>query len=443
MFSLISVSRLIGYCIMQFENFISSFLQNILDNHGEGLRIYNAALQQQIQHVHFLAILVCKTENVKTVLEHHEVVQKDLDSGKVSWQDENYFRSWQASVLRVMKLTLGDGEVYNNVKEEFKDSFIPDTTDAEDPVCIKFKIEKPSRGPFGPKPGTKRKENVTLKTLRERERKILTCDSCENFITKSSKKMDRHLFEVHERTMCHDCGMHFESFDEFFNHSFDHKESFVCNKCGAEFKEQRYFRNHVSRMHPELREISGQSLIVCQQCGKAYSSKESLKLHIKYQHEKNFVPLLCSYLDCSFTAKQESDIRRHIASVHEKSLEKCQWCGKFVKNIKQHLRINQCNIPEEERVKTIGKNECLICHKMVSKINFRKHMNKMHGEGNQRTFHCERCSYKTNVKYNLKLHVSKVHDRDYVKKMCPHCTKEVVDLYYHMKTYHYDHMTRN
>lgn len=437
MFSIIYVSR---EFIMQYEHFISSFLQNVIDNHGEALRIYNTALHQQIQHIHFLAILVCKSENVKMVLEHHEVVQMDLDSGKVSWQDENYFRSWQASVLRVMKLTLGDGEVYNNVKEELKENHIPDKP--EDLVCIKFKVEKQSREKQTSvyKPGGKRKENVTLKTLREREKKVLTCDSCEHFVTKSSKKMDRHLFEVHERTMCHDCGMHFESFDEFYNHSFDHKESFICNKCGAEFKEQRFFRNHVSRMHPEN---SGLSLAVCQQCGKTYSSKESLKLHIKYYHEKNFVPLVCSYLDCSFTAKQDSDIRRHIASVHEKSLEKCQWCGKFVKKIKQHLKINQCNLPEEERVKTIPRNECLVCHKMVSKINFRKHMRTMHGEGNQRTFHCERCSYKTNVKYNLKLHVSKVHDGDYHKKECPYCTKEVIALDYHIKNYHYDHITSN
>ena len=125
---------------MQFEHFVSSFLQNIMDNQGEALRAYNTALQRQIQHLHFLTILICKTENVNIVLEHHEAVQMDLDSGQISWQDEDYFKSWQAKVLQYLKL--GDGEVYDNVKEEAKESFPTDTT--EDLVCIKFKIEKPS-----------------------------------------------------------------------------------------------------------------------------------------------------------------------------------------------------------------------------------------------------------------------------------------------------------
>ena len=88
---------------MQFEHFVSSFLQNIMDNHGEALRIYNTALQRQIQHLHFLAILICKTENVNIVLEQHEAVQMDLDSGQISWQDEDYLKSWQAQVLQDFK----------------------------------------------------------------------------------------------------------------------------------------------------------------------------------------------------------------------------------------------------------------------------------------------------------------------------------------------------
>ena len=71
-------------------------------------------------------------------------------------------------------LKLGDGEVYDNVKEEAKESFVTNTT--EDLVCIKFKIEKqtPVKQKSLNKPGGKRKENVTLKTLREREKKTLT-----------------------------------------------------------------------------------------------------------------------------------------------------------------------------------------------------------------------------------------------------------------------------
>ena len=428
---------------MTFEHFVSSFLQNVIKYHGEAFRTYNIALQQQIYHIKFIATLVCKTENFQMVLSSLEVVQNDIDSGKVSWQDENYFRCWQSDVLD--NLNLGKSDKYN-VKEESKenDTIAIDFTENlfDDLVCIKFKVkencsEKENRMK---KLGGKRKEKVTLKTFRNRERKekkTLTCDSCENFSTKIVKKMERHLFEVHENTMCHVCGLNFTSFEKLHSHSLSHNESIICNKCGAEFKEQRSYLSHMSRKHP-----SENSKFACQHCGKTYSNSSSLNVHIKYVHEKNFVPLLCPYEDCNTTFTHNCDLRRHISLVHEQSMEKCQWCGKIVKHIQKHLKINQCNIPEEERVKIrrrpLEKKECDICQKLVSKGNLGKHMQTMHGHGNPAEFYCDQCSYKTNIKYNLKLHVIRVHEGRYHKKKCPHCLKDFIDLEYHIKTFHYD-----
>ena len=354
-------------------------------------------------------------------------------------------RRQNREIRNLVKITVGKKAAdktkrRNQLKEETEEDAPIDTAFTEelhdDLVCIKFKLEKVGNEDkkVKKKSGRKLKENVSLKTLRERERKKLTCDSCDNFVTKSSKKMERHLFEVHEQTMCHICGMNFTSFEKLFDHSSSHKESIVCNKCGEEFKEQRTYRNHMSRIHPE------NSGIVCQQCGKTYSSPESLSAHIKYTHEKNFVPFLCPHEDCSTTFKDECNLRRHLSSVHQRSMEKCQWCGKFVKtmhSLKRHLKLYQCNIPEEERVKrTIEKKECEICKKLVS--NLARHMNTMHGHGKPKEFQCGHCNYKTNKKYNLKLHVTRVHEGDYHKKTCPHCLKEFIDLEFHIKSYHYD-----
>ena len=206
---------------MTFEYFVSSFLRNVINYHGEAFRTYNTALQQQIYHINFIATLVCKTENVQMVLSSHEVVQNDLDSGKASWHDENYFRRWQCDVLYNLDF---DGKREEcNVKEENieNDLIATDLTENlyDDLVCIKFKLEEKfnEEEKLHKKLGRKRKENVTLKTLRERERKerkTLTCDSCEQFSTKIVKKMERHLFEVHENTMCPVCGMNFTSFEK-------------------------------------------------------------------------------------------------------------------------------------------------------------------------------------------------------------------------------------
>ena len=422
---------------MTFERFVSSFLRNVINYHGEAFRTYNTALQQQIYHINFIATLVCKTENVQMILSSHEIVQNDLDSGKVSWQDENYFRRWQCDVL--YNLDFGKREKCNFKKETIENDLIAtDFTEYphDDLVCIKFKVEENCNEEkiLQNKPGRKRKENVTLKTLRERERKerkTLTCDSCENFSTKIVKKMERHLFEVHENTMCHVCGMNFTSFEKLHSHSSSHNESIICIKCGEEFKEQRFYLNHMSRKHPE------NSGLACQQCGKTYSNSSSLNLHVKYAHEKNFVPLLCPYEDCNTTFKHDCDLRRHISRVHEHSMEKCQWCGKRVKTMQRHLKLNQCNIPEEERVmRTLEKKECDICKKLVSKGNLGKHMQTMHGHGRPAEFHCDQCGYKTNIKYNLKLHVTRVHEGSYHKKKCPHCLKDFIDLEYHIKTFH-------
>ena len=152
------------------------------------------------------------------------------------------------------------------------------------------------------------------------------------------------------------------------------------------------------------------------------------------------VPKLCPHEDCNSTFKVVRNLRRHISSVHQCSMVKCQCCGKFVKDLKRHLRINLCNIPEEERVKRpTEKKVCEICKKVMTKTNIAQHMITKHGHGNPIEFHCGHCNYKTNKKYNLKLHVTRVHDvGDHYKKTCPHCLKEVIDLEFHIKNYHYD-----
>ena len=81
------------------------------------------------------------------ILSNHEVLQNDIDSGKISWQDEKYFTKWQSEVMGELKLNLGETD--DNVKEETEEDAPTDIAFTEelhdDLVCIKFKLEKDSK----------------------------------------------------------------------------------------------------------------------------------------------------------------------------------------------------------------------------------------------------------------------------------------------------------
>ena len=68
---------ILNTCMFQmiFEEFVSSYLQDVILYHGEGFRNYDPSLQQQIEHISFISSLVCQTGNVQAVLDHHQIVR--------------------------------------------------------------------------------------------------------------------------------------------------------------------------------------------------------------------------------------------------------------------------------------------------------------------------------------------------------------------------------
>ena len=56
---------------------------------------------------------------------------------------------------------------------------------------------------------------------------------------------------------------------------------------------------------------------------------------------------------------------------------------------------------------------------------------------------CPECAYNTYSSYNLRLHVTKVHDQTAMIKMCPHCEKKTGSLERHISTYHSEHFDNN
>ena len=143
-----------------------------------------------------------------------------------------------------------------------------------------------------------------------------------------------------------------------------------------------------------------------------------------------------SGFSCKFSLWDSSFVfRRYLPGFVEHlthgSVNPCPYCGKNVKGLAKHIRITQCNIPEDQRnIKTV---QCPICFKMIQS-NLKTHIRRTHGT--HKSFACEHCEYKTNIKANLYIHVKRVHERKPLKETCPICNKQVLKLDQHLQTYH-------
>ena len=87
----------------------------------------------------------------------------------------------------------------------------------------------------------------------------------------------------------------------------------------------------------------------------------------------------------------------------------------------------------------ITKVACLDCNKV---FNFKQaldnHVKIVHM--NVKDKQCPDCSYATYSRYNLRMHVSKIHNGKKIEKeACPHCTKVTTNLNYHINIMHNEH----
>ena len=244
-------------------------------------------------------------------------------------------------------------------------------------------------------------------------KKAKICESCD-FLTTSQKKYDKHMFEYHEQTMCHVCGMNFLDWYEYFKHTEGHKEPAdpqekkstpkkkkkdvepkACPHCGVVTK---WLAAHIRCVH------EGRGKEPCPHCGELKHKGKHMRAHIKFQHSA-FAPV------------------------------NCPWCGKYIKDLERHLYTTQCNVPEEDR-KVIPTAICEICCKVLkTKKSLKAHMRSVHASSDE-MFQCDQCSFKSKYKPNLRMHIKTVHDRRSAKEVCPLCHKTCTNLEKHIEDYH-------
>ena len=404
--------------------FVSKYLdrltnENILNNSDA------ESLRQQIKHLSFMvSIGINRTlEDVELLIENQRTIMDDIDCGFITWKNADYFNDWEMKVLKQLnkvekvKVEPDDESFYtgwmDGGMEDLDQKTDPDDSDF---VCIDIVGQKKKSKPP--------RINVVKKEKKYKPRPQMKCDSCE-FETRKKKDFERHLFEFHERTMCTECGLaDFVDFKKYWAHCLSHRHNFRCNVCPEEFVDNKSLVKHKRRMHPVPKAPK-----VCPICG---SSVMALKTHIRLVHEKS------DQIECPHgcgTYYSNKSLEQHMKYVHtEANAVNCPWCGRFTKNLKRHLKDNQCNIPENERILK-PTSTCDVCGKeFKSKEILKRHMERLHGNGEDHK--CHLCEFKTKHLGNLNVHLKKVHERRQLRENCPKCGKACIALDWHMKTYH-------
>ena len=64
----------------------------------------------------------------------------------------------------------------------------------------------------------------------------------------------------------------------------------------------------------------------------------------------------------------------------------------------------------------------------------KRHFEVVHDR--KRPFGCGDCSYTASTRFNLQIHVKRVHERKTIKDTCPYCNKPCIGLDWHIRTYH-------
>ena len=152
--------------------------------------------------------------------------QDEIESGKVTWDNVNYFREWEQKVLLQFMKNEPDVEVEPNYDSDHENGNVQKYKEGEDskgdiigssPVCINFKTE--NLGFHASEHDIDRVESELHKI--ESEFKVKKCFHC-GFKSKFTRKFEKHLFVDHNQNTCHACGDKFTDFGKFYKHTVSH-----------------------------------------------------------------------------------------------------------------------------------------------------------------------------------------------------------------------------
>lgn len=277
---------------------------------------------------------------------------------------------------------------------------------------------------------------VTGKKLKRALRPgVLPCASCD-YKAKDNHDFDKHTFTEHEASrLCTQCGYLSTSFRDYTSHNQTH--IFTCEICQEKKLGLKGFRKHMKSHETQHINVSvakptpkkEYNRVTCDMCG-VLLFENNLKQHIltEHTHETHKCDL------CDYTANTKLKVQNHRRS-HFVKMSKCHECGKNVKDIRKHF-LRNCAGKEKQR------HYCHLCEKSFSlKEGLDRHIKHIHQK--IMNYHCDHCDYKTYAGFNLRLHISKMHTKEEMEKICQYCNQKTNSLEYHIRIYHIEEELRS
>ena len=186
----------------------------------------------------------------------------------------------------------------------------------------------------------------------------------------------------------------------------------VCHICSFSSPCKSTINKHIAAVHEKLKPFS------CLLCQKQFFKKSHLDKHVDYNHETNKL-WKCDICDYSHASKY--GLQGHKKQVHpsDNDMKVCHLCGYSspnTSNVKAHI----ATVHEK-----IRPHSCEVCEKQFfQKAKLERHVRAVHlGEKN---FKCTLCTAAYKFDADLTKHVKKVHEG--VKYNCDQCHKECYSI---------------